>query len=343
MRPLSPPPKKKKASGCRAQKGKERKGNKTKEKKRKEKKTKENRMEMQARKGRHAGAETAIVCVIIASGTLVYSFRDSYPWTAPVSVLACAIAVVVLVVLGEGVREPGGPASVNAGVVWVLWLAYGAVFCGVPALLPAWTIYLQVIWIIATVGLTYARNDQRSTNFAIFLFILVLFIPGEDTIGHDMSRLARMIRVSAFYVTYVLLETIFILRERDISHGNAANTLARRNTSVHLLRSAWVLLVPTALIVISVFQCGLLAFHVAQSARKFSAQDLVLNDAEAEPRKREPASPRTQPASPRVARGGGVPRGKRSSRSIKASKGRMTVSSSDVRETIELHRPKNAH
>ena len=293
-------------------------------------------------KGRYAGAETAVVFLIITSGTLVYSFRESYPWTAPVSVLACAIPVVVLAAFGEGERAAGAPAAAAAGVVWVLWLAYGAVFCGVPALLPAWTIYLQVVWIIATVGLTYARNDQRSTNFALFLFILVLFIPGEDTIGHDASRLARVIRVSAFYVTYVLLETLFILRERDRSHSDAGNVLVRRNTSVHLVRSAWVLLVPTTLIVVSVFQCGLLAFHVADCARRFSANDLASKGDSVEPRKHEPIVVPAQHTRTRAIRGG-AGRTKRSPRPIKAGRGERTVSARDVRETFALHRPKTAN
>ncbi len=297
-------------------------------------------------KGQHAGAETAVVFVIIASGTLVYSFRESHPWTAPVSVLACAIPVVVLAAFGEGERAAGAPAAAAAGVVWVLWLAYGAVFCGVPALLPAWTIYLQVVWIIATVGLTYARNDQRSTNFALFLFILVLFIPGEDTIGHEMSGLARMIRVSVFYATYVLLETLFIMQERDRSHSNAANMLARRNTSVHLVRSAWVLLVPTALIVISVFQCGLLVFRVADCARRFSANDhdlalaLASKGANAGLQRHESG---TAPARREEVRGRGAGRAKRSPRPIKAGRGGRKVSAKDVQETYAFHHNKSAN
>jgi len=68
------------------------------------------------------------VFVIVAVGTVLYSFKDSVTWFPPFIILAFGLVMLFITLLNtRQLRNPRRvrPHAVGAGWVWLLWIVYG--------------------------------------------------------------------------------------------------------------------------------------------------------------------------------------------------------------------------
>ena len=151
-------------------------------------------------------------------------------------------------------------STLASSYVWLGWLIYGLVFREFSLVLPPWIGYFQVMIVISLVLASYARESflDRNHVFVNILFFVVLsllFIPHSDTISHDMEIPTLFLKVTVFYVLYVLTQ---LHQSTTGSSVGSSSIYSNRNYSryksvcdaeLKIVRSSWVLLAPKYLVI----------------------------------------------------------------------------------------------
>ncbi len=169
-------------------------------------------------------------------------------------------------------------STLASSYVWIAWLIYGLVFREFSLFLPYWIGYAQVVIVISLVLASYAREsfldgNHVFVNILFFVILSLLFLPHSDTISHDMDVPTLFLKVTAFYVLYVLTQLHQNTKTTTTPIGGAySNPNYWRYKSVcdaelKIVRSSWVLLAPKYLVIGAVIQLVPLLWEIWKHAK----------------------------------------------------------------------------
>lgn len=232
-----------------------------------------------------------IVFSVVASGTVLYSFRDPYHWLPPFLVLSYSVVLLFLTLIKSRQINKNSqmyPNCLGAGWVWLLWIVYGIMFQHVHPLLNEAVGYIQSAVAIGLVLTTYWKTVQNSPAYmhAVTVTVaLLLFIPHIDTVSHAMVRPILFSKASLFYFLYVITEiTIIMEREQIIFSKDSAKVVydfgAVYNLEKIIVRSAWVLMVSKFLMIGVVFQIAPIFSFIMSFNKKKTKKRTVEPDPE---------------------------------------------------------------
>jgi uncharacterized membrane protein len=228
--------------------------------------------------------EVVGVFVLIASGTLAFSYHEHLTWLAPFVLLASALSLVAAHLwkqrryLGQSKKDDDAivaePADMlPAGVVWIVWLIYGDIFRGVAPLVSGFAAYVHGTLIVLLVLISHSRSDiRRDGGWATFLICAVgvlLFIPHPDTVSQRMPFHVLFVKVFLFYSLFSVSDTATRLEFDARRRADDPPTGSERACAmqIKIVQSAWVLLSLFPLTAVAVLQFLLLFREIRRHTR----------------------------------------------------------------------------
>jgi uncharacterized membrane protein len=258
--------------------------------------------------------EVVGVFVLIAVGTLAFSYHEHLTWLAPFVLLASVLSLGAAHLLRQrralGRSKKDDDAAIAepvdmlpAGVVWILWLIYGDIFRGVAPLVSGFAAYVHGTLIVLLVLISHSRSDiRRESGWAAFLVCAVgvlLFIPHPDTVSQRMPFHVLFVKVFLFYSLFNVSDTATRLEFDARRRAGDTPTGPERTCAlqIKIVQSAWVLLSLYPLTAVAVLQFLLMFREIRRHARYAHRRKNVLpvHTGDVARKNRPPASTKQAP------------------------------------------------
>lgn len=223
-------------------------------------------------------AEFAAILALIVLGTIAFTHFETDAWIVPFVLLGVAVALAASILrkhlmrLHCTLKDDDAPQesfdALPAGVIWICWLAYGALFADVPPLLSGSLAYVHGVVIAVLVLMSHSRaNVRRDWMWASGLLLVVgalLFLPHPDTLSKQLPPAVLYLKIVLFYALFVVTEIAQKLAFESNAVSASPPTEPERvySLQVQVVQSAWVLLSMRQLLPIALLQMFILGVEI---------------------------------------------------------------------------------